>query len=156
MSNFTYTEISPPPYNPQFSTYQPVPQYGTANQLPYPTVSEPQGTHTNITVVQQPVCSTIIVANRRPENYLVFSIINFLFCCICFGLAALIYSLQVDSHYTAGRVAQAWAASNAAKKLNISGFIIGTFFTVIATITIVVVVVINANEDDDYDYNYDY
>ena len=64
--------------------------------------------------------------------------------------------LQVDSLYAAGRIAQAWAASNAAKRFNIAGFTIGAFSMTISIVVIVVVVLVAGNDDDDYDYNYDY
>ncbi|XP_065888986.1 uncharacterized protein [Dysidea avara] len=76
------------------------------------TISEPQGTDADITVIQQQVCTAIIITDRKPKNYL--------------GLPALIYSLEVNSHYAAGRIAQARDASNTAKKLNIGGLIYGT------------------------------
>jgi len=62
--------------------------------------------------------------------------------------------LQVDSHYAAGRVAQARAASIAAKRFNIAGLIIGTFLIAICVVIVVVLVIVDANEDDDYNYDY--
>jgi len=49
-------------------------------------------------VIHEQTCAAIIVVDCKPKNYLVFSVINLLCCSICFGLPALIYSLEVSSH----------------------------------------------------------
>lgn len=51
----------------------------------------------------------------RPPNYLVWSILATLFCCLPFGIVAIIYAAQVDSKYSGGDYAGALDASNRAR-----------------------------------------
>ena len=63
--------------------------------------------------------------------------------------------MQVDALYAAGRIGEAWAASNTAKRLNIFGFLIGTFLNVGLIVAIIVFVTVGSSSDDDnYDYDY--
>ncbi|XP_065900174.1 synapse differentiation-inducing gene protein 1-like [Dysidea avara] len=159
MSNSADTGTSPPSYIHQSSTYQPVTTYGTTDQsshLQTPVNSEPQGTHA-ITVLHQPVHGAKVVVGLKPDNYMAFSLISFLCCCHCIGLAALIYSLQVDSHYAAGRILEAQAASSTALKLNKAAITIGIVLYILYISASVATVIINNNNDDDnnnYDYDY--
>jgi Interferon-induced transmembrane protein/TIR domain len=51
------------------------------------------------------------MAAARPENYLVWSILVTLFCCLPLGAVAIYYSTQVNKHYDAGDMAKALQAS---------------------------------------------
>lgn len=51
----------------------------------------------------------------KPNNYLVFSILVTIFCCIPTGIVAIVYSTQTDSAYNAGNYNAAVANSNKAK-----------------------------------------
>lgn len=57
----------------------------------------------------------------RPDSYLVWSILVTLFCCLPFGIAAIVSSAKVDSLYASGRYAEAAAASASAKRWSIWG-----------------------------------
>ena len=48
-------------------------------------------------VRQQPVQNSVDI-QEKPNNYMIFSLLNLLFCCLCIGIAALSYSLKV-SHW---------------------------------------------------------
>ncbi|MBQ1222438.1 MAG: CD225/dispanin family protein [Alistipes sp.] len=54
---------------------------------------------------------------QRPKNYLVWSILATLLCCLPLGIAAIIYSVRVDSEWSAGHHEEAVRASGLAKKL---------------------------------------
>ena len=51
----------------------------------------------------------------KPNNYLVFSILVTLFCCLPTGIAAIVYSSQTDSAYYAGNYDAAISNSGKAK-----------------------------------------
>lgn len=51
-----------------------------------------------------------------PENYLAFSILTTVFCCVPFGVVGIVKSAQVSSKYSAGDYEGAVMASKDAKK----------------------------------------
>ncbi len=51
---------------------------------------------------------------EKPNNYLVWSILVTLFCCLPCGIVAIVYSASVDSAYYAGDYARAFSASKKA------------------------------------------
>ena len=57
-----------------------------------------------IQVLHQPVHGAKVVVGLKPDNYMAFSLISFLCCCHCIGLAALIYSLQVSTMNYSNRI----------------------------------------------------
>lgn len=54
-----------------------------------------------------------------PSNYLVFSILTTLFCCLPTGIIAIVYSCQVNSLYNANKLQEAQNASKWALRWNI-------------------------------------
>ncbi|MCV7409780.1 hypothetical protein AWC05_24055 [Mycobacterium florentinum] len=52
----------------------------------------------------------------QPDNYLVWSILATLFCCLPFGIVAIVKSTQVSGLWAQGQYAEAQAAADAAKK----------------------------------------
>lgn len=54
--------------------------------------------------------------SMKPDNYLVWSILTTLFCCLPFGIVAIVQSTKVDSLWTTGQYAAAQKASADAKK----------------------------------------
>jgi hypothetical protein len=53
---------------------------------------------------------------QAPQNYLVWSILVTLFCCLPFGIVAIIKSTQVSGLWQSGQYAEAQAAADSAKK----------------------------------------
>lgn len=51
-----------------------------------------------------------------PSSYLVWAILVTLFCCLPFGIAAIVYASRVDGYYNAGNYAAAQQSSDQAKK----------------------------------------
>ncbi len=55
-------------------------------------------------------------AGQAPKNYLVWSILVTLFCCLPFGIVAIVKSSQVNGLWAQGRYAEAQASADSAKK----------------------------------------
>ena len=55
-------------------------------------------------------------AGPKPDNYLVWSILSTLFCCLPLGIASIVFAAQVDGKYNSGDYAGANEASAKAKK----------------------------------------
>lgn len=63
----------------------------------------------------QPTYESTPAYAPKPQNYLVWSILATLFCCLPSGIVSIIYAAQVDSKYNAGDFAGALDASNKAR-----------------------------------------
>ena len=61
----------------------------------------------------------------KPDNYLVWSILVTLFCCLPFGVVAIVKSCAVDSAYNSGNLELAQAEAAAAKKWYLISFYSG-------------------------------
>lgn len=68
---------------------------------------------------------------QPPKSWLIESILVTLFCCMPFGIAGIIFSSKVESHFYAGRIAEANRAAADAKKWTMIGFWLGIAITVI-------------------------
>jgi hypothetical protein len=69
---------------------------------------------------------------QAPKNYLVWSILVTLFCCLPFGIVAIVKSSQVNGLYAQGRYAEAQASADSARKWVIWSVILGLIADVIA------------------------
>ena len=58
---------------------------------------------------------TAVVAPTKVESHMIFAVLTTLFCCIPFGIAAIVYAAQVSAKAQAGDVAGAELASQKAK-----------------------------------------
>jgi len=67
-------------------------------------------------VAPLPVTGVVIPPGTTVPNYLVFSILATVLCCIPAGIPAIVYSAQVNSKLLQGDLAGAQAASSNAKK----------------------------------------
>ena len=67
----------------------------------------------------------------KKEDYLGFSIFNMLCCVCCLGLPAIIFSVKAREQYRSGRFELAQDNADTAKKLNITGIIIGSIIKMI-------------------------
>lgn len=61
----------------------------------------------------------------KPDNSMVWSILSTLFCCLPFGIVAIVYSSKVDSLYHSGNYTAAQMAASSAKNWNIAALILG-------------------------------
>ncbi len=73
-------------------------------------------------------------ANYVHTNWLVWSILATIFCCLIGGVVAIIYSANANSAYAAGRIEEAKRANNQAKTWFWVSFGVGLFVGVIYTI----------------------
>jgi len=83
---------------------------------------------------QQPV-------GQAPNNYLVWSILVTIFCCIPFGIVAIVKSSQVNGLWAQGRYPEAQASADSARKWIIWSVVIGLIVNAI----LIAVNVINMN-----------
>lgn len=74
----------------------------------------------------------------KPDNYLVWSILVTVLCCLPFGIVAIIKSTSVDSAYNAGNLPAAQAAAADAKKWCIIGAASGAIVCVLYVLLIFV------------------
>src|ERR1700744_3981949 len=62
---------------------------------------------------------------QAPNSHLVWSILVTLFCCLPFGIVAIVKSSQVNGLWAQGRYAEAQASADSARKWVIWGAVIG-------------------------------
>lgn len=58
-------------------------------------------------------------------NYLVRSILTTIFCCLPFGIVAIVYAAQVNGYVASGNIPAAQAASDSAGKWSMVGIVCG-------------------------------
>ncbi|XP_043936656.1 interferon-induced transmembrane protein 1-like [Protopterus annectens] len=117
---------SVPPYDSQ--GYYPPPDYSgfySQGSLPAPNVINAQPA----IIVTQPYSGYPV-----PQDYLAFSIVTMLFCCLPLGIAALIYSVQTRDAISYGNLEEAQRKSLISRNLNISALVFG-----IAIIAVVII-----------------
>ena len=68
---------------------------------------------------------------QRVPNYLVFAILTTIFCCLPFGIVAIVYAAQVNSKMAAGDYAGAKASSDKAKMWSLISLGVGLLVTII-------------------------
>jgi hypothetical protein len=69
-----------------------------------------------------------------PQNYLVWSILTTLFCCMPLGVASIVFSAQVNGKWAAGDFAGAQESSRKAKQFALWSAIIGAVVSVLVII----------------------
>ncbi len=94
-------------------------------QRPNAAPFNPQGVTPPVSPYNQPPYPVNI------PNYLPQAILSTLFCCLPFGIAAIVYASQVNSKITAGDIVGATEASNNAKKWCWVAFGLGLVGTVL-------------------------
>ncbi|OBH57769.1 CD225/dispanin family protein [Mycobacterium sp. E2479] len=73
-------------------------------------------------------------AGQAPNNYLVWSILVTLFCCLPFGIVAIVKSSQVNGLWAQGRYAEAQASAESAKRWVVWSAVIGVVAGIIYAI----------------------
>jgi hypothetical protein len=73
--------------------------------------------------------------DRRIPNYLVQSILVTIFCCLPFGIVAIVYASKVDTLQLTGDFQGAQSASNSAKTWCLISFIIGIIIVALLVMT---------------------
>lgn len=72
--------------------------------------------------------------NQKPNNYLVFSILVTLFCCLIGGIVAIVYSSRVDGKWMQGDFVGAYKDAQSAKNWCIWSVVIGVICNGLAAI----------------------
>jgi ABC-type glycerol-3-phosphate transport system permease component len=73
-------------------------------------------------------------AGQAPNNHLVWSILVTIFCCLPFGIVAIVKSSQVNGLWAQGRYAEAQASADSARKWVIWSVVVGLIVIVINVI----------------------
>jgi len=94
----------------------------------YPLQSNPPPAYQDLTISIKPIDYS------KQDDYLVCSIINLVFCGICLGIPALIYSIKAREKYRFGRYQEAQDNARTAKKFNIAAFVIGSVCFIFAIV----------------------
>lgn len=55
------------------------------------------------------------VPGKKPDNFLVWAILSTIFCCLPFGIAAIVYATQVDTYWYNGNYEGAFHAARQAR-----------------------------------------
>ena len=76
---------------------------------------------------QQPGAPNVV----KPSSNLVWAILSTLFCCMPFGIVAIVYAAKVDSLWSTGKNQEAYDASESAKKWAMASLIAGLIIFVI-------------------------
>jgi hypothetical protein len=121
-SNNTYDSGSPPPY------------YITNSQNRIESVVVPEAQQT---VILPASFRPIILPQKPPHDYLVWSVANLVFCNLLFGIAALVFSLKTRSSVRNNYLAKAYASSRTAFALNLIATIFGLITWLIAFILVI-------------------
>lgn len=74
----------------------------------------------------------------RVPNYLVFSILTTILCCLPLGIAAIFKSAQVDKKIALGEYEAAIQTSKQARTLNILAAVLGVVFSIFYVIIVVI------------------
>ena len=122
MSEYPTVTVSPPPYgfhvNPNTSNDAYGKPAGSSNQpqwggaVPY-------------------VTTTVVNTNvEQIETYMVWSVLNILFCCLCLGFVACYYSSETNNQKMRGNFQGALAASRNARTMNIIATVLGAILSV--------------------------
>jgi Interferon-induced transmembrane protein len=72
----------------------------------------------------------------QPSNHLVFAILTTIFCCLPFGIVAIVKASQVNGLWAQGRYAEAQQSADSAKKWAKWSLIIGLVVIVINVILV--------------------
>ena len=87
----------------------------------------------------------------KPDSCLVWAILTTLFCCLPFGIVAIVKAAQVDTLWSAGRHNEAFGASKAARNWSIAAAAVG-FIGMAIYIAYVVIMLAVFDEIDFGDY----
>jgi hypothetical protein len=74
-----------------------------------------------------------------PDNYLVWAILVTVFCCLPLGIVSIVKSSKVTTLWAQGQQAEAYAASQEAKKFAVWGAIAGVVLSVLIVVGYIVV-----------------
>lgn len=88
-------------------------------------------------IVEPKTVATATTAQVKPDNWLTWSILSTLLCCLPFGVVGIVYASKVDSAWYAGRYDEARAAADKAKTFTLISAGVGIAVSVLYFIAIV-------------------
>lgn len=91
---------------------------------------------------------------RKPNSNLIWAILTTLFCCLPFGIVAIVKASQVDSHWYAGRYQAAYETSKSAGNWALAAALTSLLVVVIYIIVVFVIVSSAADYASYNDYYY--
>jgi Interferon-induced transmembrane protein len=97
-----------------------------------------------------PRCGAVVPENAPTEqvpNYLVQAILVTIFCCLPFGIPAIVYAAQVNSKLAGGDYAGALDASGKAKTWCWVGFLCGLIPTLLYLVMMIIAIAADANNN---------
>ncbi|CAF0838627.1 unnamed protein product [Adineta steineri] len=100
-------------------------------------IHQPQSTYNINSLPSSNLNQNIIQSTDKINSYIVWSVINIIFCSICFGCVALYYSNKTRDFKREGLMQDALNTSKVARKINIVTTIIGIFGWVILLILLI-------------------
>jgi predicted secreted protein len=130
-------EPGPPPYGEQPASPSPYGQQPPPPPTPYgqqPPYGQPAGYGQMPSYGQ---ASPGGPAGSPPPNYIVWSILTTLFCCLPFGIVSIVYAAQVNNKWALGDVAGAHDSSQKAKRFAIWSALTSVILAVLVIVLIV-------------------
>ena len=91
---------------------------------------------------------------RKPNSNLVWAILTTLFCCLPFGIVAIVKASQVDAHWYAGRYQAAYETSRSAGNWALAAALTSLLFVVIYIVVVAIIASSAANYASCNDYYY--
>lgn len=122
-----------PPITQQPISKQPQPQYQPQTQYQQPQYQQVPPQYQQQQPQYQPPQQYSYPVNQPPEkvnNYLIWSILCTIFCCLPCGIVGIVYSNKVNTALSVGNIEQAREASKNAKIWNLVGTILGAVISI--------------------------
>lgn len=82
---------------------------------------------------------------QKPNSNLIWAILTTLFCCLPFGIVAIVKAAQVDSHWYAGRYQAAYETSKSAGNWALAAALTSLLFIIIYIVVVVIIASTAAN-----------
>ena len=79
----------------------------------------------------------------KPDNYLVWAILTTIFCCLPFGIVAIVKSTKVDGLWASGQYPAAEIASAEAKRWSIIAAVVGLVVGALSSVIWIIPVLLN-------------
>ena len=96
-----------------------------------------------MTVIEEP--ATPEKKPVKPDNNLAWAILTTLFCCLPFGIAAIVYASQVDSRWAAGDYDGALDSSRRARNWSLAAAITGFGIVLLYILFVAIIALIAVN-----------
>lgn len=86
----------------------------------------------------------------KPDNFLIWSILATIFCCLPLGVVGIVFAAQVDSKWATGDYAGAAASADNAKKWTIASAVVGVAAVAFWLLFVVVLGVVGGTTPSGY------